>query len=85
MLKSGLKMFQLIGAFRENCVLTVKELIEDLAVQESHKKFIQIDTKDIRYSLKESEEMIYFVNNLIIRISHTELIKNLDPKKSTLK
>lgn len=36
---SGLKLFQLVGAFRESCVKTVKELIDDLAIQESHKKF----------------------------------------------
>jgi hypothetical protein len=73
-IRCGLKLFQLVGSFREKCVGTIKDLVDDLALLETHKKYVQVDTRDIRYSMKESEEMIYFINGVLVRVSNTEFI-----------
>ena len=38
-IKSGLKLFHLIGSFRDKCISTVKVLVNDLAFRESHKLY----------------------------------------------
>lgn len=53
----------------------VKDLINDQAVVETHKKYTQLDTRDIRYTMKENDEMIYFIQGLIVRVANTEIVE----------
>ena len=74
-LRNGLRLFHLVGEFRTKCVSTVKDLVDSLCLPETARnKPLQIDTKNIRYTLKEADEMIYFENKVIVRIAQTEML-----------
>ncbi|EDK31291.2 translation initiation factor eIF3 subunit (macronuclear) [Tetrahymena thermophila SB210] len=73
-IQMAIYLFTIMGKFREESVLCVKELIHELIFPEKKRSYIEVSREHPMYQFKQQGEKVYEVNRIFVRLSYIQTV-----------